>query len=80
MKKKNPQYRFNPGDLVQIKSGGRAMTVELVLPFKRKVHPGVGYLCCWHNKNFTLERAELSEEVLVPLTRLVPLNRNDEDE
>lgn len=62
MEKPVPKYK--PGDVVKLRSSERAMTVEFVLNYDRKVHPGIGYLCCWMSGRGKMYREEIAEPAL----------------
>lgn len=55
--------KFSVGDLVQLKSGGPAMTVSEVI--KRDSHPKEKYRCIWF-KGASNEFGVFEEEVLKP--------------
>jgi uncharacterized protein YodC (DUF2158 family) len=59
--------KFKAGDVVQLRSGGEKMTVEIVLPY-HKIHPAVGYVCVWM-KDGCLTREEVSEAALCIIGR-----------
>ena len=64
MKTEKPEPKFKEGDVVILRSGGDYMTVEVVLPYARTVHPGIGYICVWMYEG-TIKRNEISESALV---------------
>ena len=60
----NPEdFKFRKGDVVQIKSGGPRMVIEACLHYDERVHPCVGYFCCYIHEG-RVEKNEFAEEAL----------------
>jgi len=51
---------FNPGDVVQLKSGGPAMTVDSIIDRGKTIE------CTWFDEKRQLQHAQFSPAVLEP--------------
>lgn len=64
---KPEDFKFRKGDVVRLKSGGPKMVVEACLHYDDRVHPCVGYYCCYIHEG-RVEKNEFAEEALEIIT------------